>query len=224
MEEFSGGFGIMEISAAAVKELREKTGAGFMDCKKALAQTKGDIEKAVTFLREKGLAAAAKKASRVASEGIVTSYIHGGKVGVLVEVNCETDFVAKTDGFLDLVKDVAMHIAAMNPLYVRREEVPAELVEKEKEIYAHQAKESGKPENVIQKMVDGKIEKFFKEICLLEQPFVKNPDVTIEKLIVEAVAKLGENITVRRFARFKVGEGIEKKTTDFASEVASLQK
>ncbi len=214
----------MEISAAAVKELREKTGAGFMDCKKALSQTKGDIEKAVTFLREKGLAAAAKKASRVASEGIVTSYIHGGKVGVLVEVNCETDFVAKTDGFSDLVKDVAMHIAAMNPLYVRREEVPAELVEKEKEIFAHQAKESGKPENVIQKMVDGKIEKFFKEICLLEQPFVKNPDLTIEKLIVEAVAKLGENITVRRFARFKVGEGIEKKTADFASEVASLQK
>ncbi|MBI5468969.1 MAG: translation elongation factor Ts [Deltaproteobacteria bacterium] len=214
----------MEISAAAVKELREKTGAGFMDCKKALSQTKGDIEKAVTFLREKGLAAAAKKASRVASEGIVTSYIHGGKVGVLVEVNCETDFVAKTDGFSDLVKDVAMHIAAMNPLYVRREEVPAELVEKEKEIFAHQAKESGKPEGVIQKMVDGKIEKFFKEICLLEQPFVKNPDLTIEKLIIEAVAKLGENITVRRFARFKVGEGIEKKTADFASEVASLQK
>lgn len=214
----------MEISAAAVKELREKTGAGFMDCKKALSQTKGDIEKAVTFLREKGLAAAAKKASRVASEGVVTSYIHGGKVGVLLEVNCETDFVAKTDGFSDLVKDVAMHIAAMNPLYVRREEVPAELVEKEKEIFAHQAKESGKPESVIQKMVDGKIEKFFKEICLLEQPFVKNPDLTIEKLIIEAVAKLGENITVRRFARFKVGEGIEKKTTDFASEVASLQK
>lgn len=214
----------MEISAAAVKELREKTGAGFMDCKKALAHTKGDIEKAVTFLREKGLAAAAKKASRVASEGVVTSYIHGGKVGVLIEVNCETDFVAKTDGFSDLVKDVAMHVAAMNPLYVRREDVPAELVEKEKEIFAHQAKESGKPEGVIKKMVDGKIEKFFKEICLLEQPFVKNPDVTIEKLIVESVAKLGENITVRRFARFKVGEGIEKKTADFASEVAALQK
>ena len=213
---------IMEISAAAVKELREKTGAGIMDCKKALAESKGDLEKAVTYLREKGLAAAAKKASRVASEGIVSSYIHGGKVGVLIEVNCETDFVAKTDGFSDLVKDIAMHVAAMNPLYVRREEVPAELVEKEKEIYAHQAKESGKPDNVIQKMVDGKIEKFFKEICLLEQPFVKNPDITIEKLVVEAIAKLGENISVRRFVRFKVGEGIEKKSTDFAAEVAAL--
>jgi len=212
----------MEISAAAVKELREKTGAGIMDCKKALAQTQGDIEQAVTFLREKGLAAAAKKASRVAAEGIVTSYIHGGKVGVLLEVNCETDFVAKTDGFSDLVKDIAMHIAAMNPLYVRREEVSADLIEKEREIYTNQAKESGKPDNIIQKMVDGKIEKFYKDICLLEQPFVKNPDITIEKLVIEAIAKLGENITVRRFARFKVGEGIEKKTTDFASEVAAL--
>ncbi|MBI5587987.1 MAG: translation elongation factor Ts [Deltaproteobacteria bacterium] len=214
----------MEIAASAVKELREKTGAGIMDCKKALAETKGDVEKAVTYLREKGLAAAAKKASRVASEGLVVSYIHGGKVGVLLEVNCETDFVAKTEGFAALVKDIAMHIAALNPLYVRRNDVPAELVEKEKEIYAHQAKESGKPDNVIQKMVDGKIEKFFKEICLLEQPFVKNPDVSIEKLIIEAIAKLGENISVRRFARFKVGEGIEKKTTDFASEVAAIQK
>jgi len=212
----------MEISAAAVKELREKTGAGIMDCKKALAQTQGDIEQAVTFLREKGLAAAAKKASRVAAEGIVTSYIHGGKVGVLLEVNCETDFVAKTDGFSDLVKDIAMHIAAMNPLYVRREEVSADLIEKEREIYTNQAKESGKPDNIIQKMVDGKIDKFYKDICLLEQPFVKNPDITIEKLVIEAIAKLGENITVRRFARFKVGEGIEKKTTDFASEVAAL--
>jgi elongation factor Ts len=214
----------MEISAAAVKELREKTGAGFMDCKKALNETKCDMEKAVTYLREKGLAAAAKKASRIASEGLVTSYIHGGKVGVLIEVNCETDFVAKTDGFGELVKDVAMHIAASNPLYVKRDEVPTDLVEKEKEIYAHQAKESGKPDNVVQKMVDGKIEKFYKEICLLEQPFVKNPDITIEKLIIEAIAKLGENISVRRFARFKVGEGIEKKTTDFASEVAAIQK
>lgn len=214
----------MEISAAAVKELREKTGAGFMDCKKALNETKCDMEKAVTYLREKGLAAAAKKASRIASEGLVSSYIHGGKVGVLIEVNCETDFVAKTDGFAELVKDVAMHVAASNPLYVKRDEVPSDLVEKEKEIYAHQAKESGKPENVIQKMVDGKIEKFYKEICLLEQPFVKNPDITVEKLIIEAIAKLGENISVRRFARFKVGEGIEKKTTDFASEVAAVQK
>ena len=215
----------MEISASAVKELREKTGAGFMDCKKALAETQGDFEKAVSWLREKGLAAAAKKAGRVASEGIVGSYIHaGGKVGVLLEVNSETDFVAKTEGFNALVKEIAMHIAAMNPQYVRREEVPAEVVEKEKQIFEAQAKESGKPANVIQKMVDGKIEKFYKEICLLEQPFVKNPDITIEKLVIENIAKIGENISVRRFARFKVGEGIEKKTTDFAAEVAAAQK
>ena len=160
----------------------------------------------------------------MAAEGLVLSYIHGGgKVGVLVEVNCETDFVAKTDGFGDLVRDIALHVAALSPQYVRREEVPAQIVEHEKEIYAAHAKESGKPEQVRQKMVDGKLEKFFKEICLLEQPFVKNPDQSVEKLIVESVAKLGENITVRRFARFKVGEGIEKETTDFASEVAAFQ-
>lgn len=214
----------MEISAGAVKELREKTGAGIMDCKKALSQNKGDVEKAITYLREKGLAAAQKKASRVAADGLVYSYIHsGGKVGVLVEVNCETDFVAKTEGFTDLVKDIAMHIAAMSPQFVRREEVPADVIEKEKEIYAAQAKESGKPEHVIQKMTEGKLEKFYKEVCLLEQPFVKNPDQTIEKLVIEAVAKLGENITVRRFTRYKVGEGIEKETSDFASEVAAAQ-
>ncbi|MBI5643785.1 MAG: translation elongation factor Ts [Deltaproteobacteria bacterium] len=214
----------MEISATAVKELREKTGAGIMDCKRALAESKGDFEKAVTYLREKGLAAAAKKASRVASDGLVTSYIHGGgKVGVLLEVNCETDFVAKTDGFAALVKDIAMHIAAMSPQYVSRNEVSADVIEKEKQIYAVQARESGKPEHVIQKMVDGKLDKFFKEVCLLEQPFVKNPDATIEKLVVDAIAKLGENITVRRFVRFKVGEGIEKKSEDFAKEVAAAQ-
>ena len=214
----------MSISASAVKELREQTGAGIMDCKRALSENNGDVEKARTFLREKGLAAAQKKAGRVAAEGLVLSYIHGGgKVGVLVEVNCETDFVAKTDGFGDLVRDIALHVAALSPQYVRREEVPAQIVEHEKEIYAAQAKESGKPEQVRQKMVDGKLEKFFKEICLLEQPFVKNPDQSVEKLIVESVAKLGENITVRRFARFKVGEGIEKETTDFASEVAAFQ-
>ncbi len=214
----------MEISAGAVKELREKTGAGIMDCKKALSQNKGDVEKAITYLREKGLAAAQKKASRVAADGLVYSYIHsGGKVGVLVEVNCETDFVAKTEGFTDLVKDIAMHIAAMSPQFVRREEVPADVIEKEKEIYAAQAKESGKPEHVIQKMTEGKLEKFYKDVCLLEQPFVKNPDQTIEKLVIEAVAKLGENITVRRFTRYKVGEGIEKETSDFASEVAAAQ-
>jgi len=215
----------MEISAVAVKDLREKTGAGFMDCKKALAEAKGDVEKAVSWLREKGLAAAAKKASRVASEGIVNSYIHaGGKVGVLLEVNCETDFVAKTEGFAALVREIAMHIAAMAPQFVRREEVPAEVVEKEKQIFEAQAKESGKPAQVIQKMVEGKVEKFYKEICLLEQPFVKNPDLTVEKLVIENIAKIGENISVRRFARFKVGEGIEKKTVDFAAEVAAAQK
>lgn len=214
----------MEITAEAVRDLREKTGAGIMDCKRALSQNAGDMEKAITYLREKGLAAAAKKASRVASEGLVSAYIHsGGKVGVLLEVNCETDFVAKTDGFLDLIRDISMHIAAMSPQYVRRAEVPAEIVEKEKEIFRVQAKESGKPDQVIVKMVDGKVEKFYKDVCLLEQPFVKNPDVTIEKLVIEAIARLGENITVRRFVRYKVGEGIEKKTHDFAAEVAAAQ-
>lgn len=214
----------MEISASAVKELREKTGAGIMDCKRALAETNGDFEKAVTYLREKGLAAAAKKASRVASEGMVGSYIHSGKVGVLVEVNCETDFVAKTEGFSALVKEIAMHIAAMAPQFVSRKEVPAEVIEKERQIYIVQAKESGKPDNIIQKMVDGKVDKFLKDVCLMEQPFVKNPDITIEKMIIEAIAKLGENIAVRRFARFKVGEGIEKESSDFAAEVAAAQK
>lgn len=214
----------MEITAEAVRDLREKTGAGIMDCKKALSQNDGDIEKAITYLREKGLAAARKKASRAASEGLVSAYIHsGGKVGVLLEVNCETDFVAKTGGFEDLIKDISMHIAAMNPQYVRRAEVPAEVVEKEKEIFRVQAKESGKPDHVIAKMVDGKVEKFYKDACLLEQPFVKNHDVTIEKLVMDAVAKLGENIMVRRFVRYKVGEGIEKKTHDFAAEVAAAQ-
>jgi len=214
----------MEISASAVKDLREKTGAGIMDCKKALAQTQGDIEAAVIYLREKGLAAAQKKASRLASEGIVSSYIHGGKVGVLLEVNCETDFVAKTEGFATLVREIAMHVAAMNPQFVSRNEVPAVVIEGEKRIYEAQAKESGKPAHVIAKMVEGKIEKFYKEACLLEQPFVKDPDKTIEKLVIENIAKLGENISIRRFARFKVGEGLEKKESDFAAEVAAAQK
>lgn len=214
----------MEISAASVKELREKTGAGIMDCKKALSDTGGDLEAAVTYLREKGLAAAQKKAGRTAAEGVVHSYIHGGgKIGVLVEVNCETDFVAKTDGFLDLVKDISMHIAAASPQYVSRDEVPEDVIEAEKKIYAAQAKESGKPEKVVDKIVEGKLEKFFKDVCLLEQPFVKDPDISIEKLVIEAIAKIGENISIRRFSRFKVGEGIEKKADDFASEIASMQ-
>ncbi|MEK7773468.1 MAG: translation elongation factor Ts [Deltaproteobacteria bacterium] len=212
----------MEISASAVKELREKTGAGIMDCKKALAGNDGDIEKAVTYLREKGLAAAQKKAGRVAAEGLVASYIHaGGKVGVLLEINCETDFVAKTEEFASIVKDVALHIAASNPLYVSRNEIPADVMEREKSIYAAQAKESGKPDHVAGRMVEGKVDKFYKEVCLLEQPFVKNPDITIEKLIIDAIARLGENICIRRFSRYRVGEGIEKKSSDFAGEVAA---
>jgi elongation factor Ts len=195
-----------------------------MDCKRALADTKGNKEEAVTLLREKGLAAARKKAGRTAAEGIVYSYIHsGGKIGVLVEVNCETDFVAKTPDFAALVKDIAMHIAALNPLYVARPDVPEDVIEKERKIFEAQARESGKPAHVIEKMVEGKVEKFFKEVCLLEQPFVKDPQVAVEKLVIDAVAKIGENISVRRFERYKVGEGIEKKSVDLASEVASMQ-
>jgi len=214
----------MGISAKTVKELREKTGAGFMDCKKALTETDGDLEKAIVYLREKGLSAAQKKAGRVTAEGLVYAYIHaGGKLGVLVEVNCETDFVARNEDFVALVHDIAMHIAAMAPQYVSRSEVPAEVIEAEKAIYVAQAKETGKPDHVIEKIVEGKIDKFLKGICLLEQPFVKDPDKTIEKLIVENVARIGENITVRRFARFKVGEGIEKKEDDLQKEVEALQ-
>ncbi|WP_041313727.1 translation elongation factor Ts [Heliomicrobium modesticaldum] len=203
-----------------VKELRERTGAGMMECKKALAHTDGDMEKAVAYLRERGLAAAAKKASRVAAEGLVEAYIHGGgRIGVLVEVNCETDFVAKTDDYKALCKDIAMQIAAAKPEYVRREEVPAEQIEKEKEILRNQALNEGKPEKIVDKMVEGRIEKYFKEICLLEQPFIKNPDVTVQQMITEAVAKIGENINVRRFVRFELGEGLAKRQDDFASEV-----
>lgn len=208
------------ISAQAVKELRERTGAGMMDCKKALQETNGDMEKAVEYLREKGLAAAAKKAGRIAAEGIVTSYIHaGGRVGVLVEINCETDFVAKTEEFQQLGKDIAMQIAASKPQYVRREEVPADVIEKEKQILRAQALNEGKPENIVEKMVEGRIEKFYKEVCLLEQPFVKNPDITVEQLIKEKIAKIGENINVRRFVRYEMGEGLEKRQDDFAAEV-----
>ena len=210
----------MQVTAQMVKELRERTGAGMMDCKSALAETQGDMEKAVDLLRKQGLAAAAKKAGRVAAEGAVGSYIHaGGKIGVLVEVNCETDFVAKTDQFQQLVRDVAMHIAAAEPRFVRREEVTADVLERERAIYREQAAATGKPANVIDKIVDGKLEKFYAEACLLEQPFVKNPDQTVGQLVTEAVAKIGENIQVRRFSRFKLGEGIEKRQTDFAAEV-----
>ncbi len=215
----------MSISAATVKELRERTGAGMMDCKNALVATSGDIEKAIDELRTKGLAKAAKKAGRIASEGIVTSYIHGGgRIGVLVEVNCETDFVAKTDEFKQLVHDVAMQIAAAKPEYISRSEVPDSEIEREKNVLRAQALEEGKPEKIIEKMVEGRIEKFFKENCLLEQAFIKDPDKTIELLIHETIARIGENIAVRRFSRYEVGEGIEKEESDFVAEVMSQLK
>lgn len=214
-----------EITAALVKELRERTGAGMMDCKKALSATDGDLEKAIDFLREKGLAAAAKKAGRVAAEGLVEAYIHGGgRIGVLVEVNCETDFVAKTDAFKELVKDIAMHIAATNPSYLKREEVPTAELEHEQAVLAEQARNEGKPEKIIEKMVAGRIEKYYKEVCLMEQPFVKDPDKTISDLITESIAKIGENISIRRFTRYQLSEGIEKKEENFAEEVMSFVK
>ena len=213
------------ISASSVKELRERTGAGMMDCKKALTETNGDIEKAIDYLREKGLAAAAKKAGRVASEGIVEAYIHGGgRIGVLVEVNCETDFVAKTDDFKVFVKDIAMHIAAANPQYLSKEEVPESIIAHEREVFKAQALNEGKPEKIIEKMVEGRIEKYYKEICLLEQAFIKDPDKTVSGMVTERIAKIGENISIRRFVRYQLGEGIEKKSDDFASEVMSYIK
>ncbi len=196
----------MKITSQMVKELRDKTNAGMMDCKRALGETEGDLEKAVDLLRQKGLAVAAKRADRVTSEGVVECYIHAGsKLGVMVEVGCETDFVAKTDDFQAFAKDIAMHVAAVSPVSVTREEVPAEMVEREKEIYINQAKESGKPDNIIEKIVSGKIEKFLSEICLMDQKFVKNPDLTIQDLLNELIAKMGENISVKRFARFQIG-------------------
>lgn len=207
------------VSAKMVKELREKTGAGMMDCKKALTKTDGNIEKAIEYLREKGLSAAAKKSDRIAAEGLVDSYIHGSKIGVLVEVNCETDFVAKNTEFQQMVKDIAMHIAAANPQFIAREEVPQEVIEKEKQILLAQAINEGKPANIAEKMVVGRVDKYYKEICLLEQPFVKNPDLTIQELLNEKIAKIGEKMTVRRFTRYILGEGIEKKEENFAEEV-----
>jgi elongation factor Ts len=215
----------MEVTATSIKDLRERTGAGMADCKKALTETSGDMDKAIDYLRAKGLAKAAKKAGREATEGLVTSYIHaGGRIGVLVEVNCETDFVARNDDFVGFTKDVAMQIAAMTPLYVRKEEVPADAVEHEKSVLVAKAKEdpkmAGKPDQVLAKITEGQVTKWLKEICLLDQPFVKNPDKTIEQLQQELVAKIGENIKIRRFVRFELGEGLEKKKDDFAAEVA----
>lgn len=209
------------ITAEMVRQLRERTGSGMMDCKKALTDANGDMEKAIEILRERGLAAAAKKAGRIAAEGIVDAYIHGnGRIGVLVEVNIETDFAAANEEFKQFVKDIAMQIAAAKPEYVRKEDVPAEVIEKEMNILRVQAKNEGKPEKVIDKMVEGRIEKFYKEVCLLEQPWIKDPDKTIKQLVAEKVATIGENINIRRFARFERGEGLEKKEENFADEVA----
>lgn len=210
----------MQVTPQLVKELRERTGAGMMDCKRALVDKEGDVEKAIDLLRKQGMATAAKKAGRVAAEGIVGSYIHaGGRIGVLLEVNCETDFVARTDDFQALVKDLAMHIAAADPRVVSRDEVTDDILESERAIYREQAIESGKPENVVDRIVEGKIEKFYSESVLMEQTFIKNPDVTVQEMVTAVVAKLGENIQVRRFARFKVGEGVEKPAVDFAAEI-----
>lgn len=209
-----------DVSAAMVKELRERTGAGMMDCKKALASTDGNMDKAIDFLREKGLAAAAKREGRIAAEGIVDAYIHGGgRIGVLLEVNCETDFVAKGDDFRALVKDIAMQIAAAKPEYLNKEDVPADIVQHEKDILKAQALNEGKPEKIIEKMVEGRIEKFYKEACLMEQVFVKDPDKTITQLVLEKTSKIGEKISVRRFVRWEMGAGLEKRQDDFAAEV-----
>lgn len=196
----------MNITSQMVKDLRDKTAAGMMDCKKALVETNGDMEKAVDLLRQKGLAVAAKRAGRATSEGVIETYIHaGGKLGVMVELGCETDFVAKTDAFREFARDVAMHIAAANPVAISREEVPEAVITREKDIYIQQAIDSGKPANIAEKMVVGKIEKFMAEICLLEQKYVKNPDLSIQDLLNEVVGKMGENISIKRFARFQVG-------------------
>jgi elongation factor Ts len=212
----------MAYTSSDIKQLREMTAAGFVDCKKALEETNGNIEEAVTFLRKKGLSKAAKKTGKVATEGIVKSYIHmNGKIGVLVELNCETDFVAKNEDFLKLAEDISLHIAAMNPKYVKNEDVPQEVIEKEKEIYSAQLSESDKkkPQNIIEKILEGKVSKFYEENCLLNQKFVKDDSRTVQQMITDKISTIGENILVRRFTRYEVGEGIEKKETDFAAEV-----
>jgi len=215
----------MEVTAQMVKQLRERTGAPMMDCKAALTEAQGDLEQAVDRLRKKGLAAAAKKAGRITAEGAVGSYIHaGGKIGVLVEVNCETDFVARTDPFQELVRDVAMHIAAADPRFVHRDEVTPEVLERERAIFSEQAAASGKPPAVVERIVAGKLDKYYSESVLLEQPFVKDPDSTVGQMIAERIGRIGENIQVRRFARFRLGEGIDKRQDDFAGEVARAGK
>ena len=215
----------MAITAAQVKELREATGVGMMECKKALTECDGNMEKAMEWLRKKGIASAEKKAGRVAAEGVVESYIHmGGRIGVLIEVNCETDFVAKTPEFKNFVRDIAMHIAAANPSYLDRTEVPTEILDKEREILRAQALNEGKPEKIVDRMVEGRVEKFYKENCLVDQPFVKNPDMTIAQYVNERIQQTGENIKIRRFVRYEMGEGLEKRHDNFAEEVAAQSK
>lgn len=214
----------MAITAAMVKELRERTGVGMLDCKKALVETDGNIEKAIDLLREKGLSKAAKKSGRITAEGIVDSYIHGGRIGVLIEVNSETDFVAKNAEFKQFVRDMAMQVAASKPQYVAIEDVPEEVINKEKEILKHQVLNEGKPEKIVDKIVEGKINKFYKEVCLLEQPFIKDPDRTVKDILNEKISKIGENIRIRRFVRYEVGEGLEKREENFAEEVAKQMK
>lgn len=216
-----------DITASMIKDLREKTGAGMVDCKSALVEADGNVEQAIEILRKKGMATASKKSGRIAAEGAVGSYIHmGGKVGVLVEINCESDFVSRGDEFQQLVKDVAMHVAAADPRFVRREDVPSEEIAKEREILLEQLKNdeknAGKPEEVLQKIIDGRLNKFYEEVVLLEQPFIKDPSKTIGDLVTEKIASIKENISIRRFTRYKMGEGIEKRQDDFASEVASM--
>ncbi|MFD1774404.1 translation elongation factor Ts [Paenibacillus rhizophilus] len=215
----------MAVDAKSVKELRERTGAGMLDCKKALEEANGDLNKAVEILREKGLSAAANKAGRAATEGVVESYIHaGGRIGVLVEINCETDFVGKTDQFKEFARDIAMQIAAAAPRFVRREEVPADEIEKEKEILKAQALNEGKPEKIVDKMVEGRINKFYEEHVLLEQSFIKDPDKTISNMLNEKISTIGENISIRRFVRYELGEGLEKKVDNFVEEVMAQVK
>jgi len=211
----------MEISIELVKDLRQRTGAGVNDCKAALQEAKGDVEGAIEYLRRKGLATAAKKAGRIATDGLVASYIHaGGKMGVLVEINCETDFVAKTEDFQAFVKNMAMQIAAANPQYIRREDIPAEVLEKERRIYRNQALDAGKPQKVMDKIVEGKMERFYSEVCLLEQTYVRDPDLTIKEFLDAMIAKIGENISIRRFARFQLGERLSSQSTPTSSSSA----
>lgn len=208
-----------------IVKLRKRTNAGMMDCKKALSETNGDLDKAAEWLREKGIAAAAKKADRIAAEGLVYSYIHmGGKIGVLVEINCETDFVAKSEKFVDFCKDVALQIAASKPEYVRVEEVPAEALEHEKEILRAQALNEGKPEKIVEKMIEGRIKKYYQDVCLLEQPFVKDPEKTVTDMLNEAILTIGEKITIRRFTRYEMGEGLVKRQDNFVEEVMAQSK